>query len=150
MAKETDVLVACAQEIDAIEGVTCKATRKGWDFHMDLEEDPKVAIKQIRLVQTQLRAVKKQVIAAEQQVRQAYSQAISESTYRPGLGGALLGAKYRGAARRAGAHQKDSLRANRDKALAPWEEAKQRIDKLLLQLDMAKTKAQVDAEKQKR
>jgi hypothetical protein len=114
---------------------------------VSLSDDPKQAINQIRAAEKQLRVMKSQVTAAVKDVNATYRTAIAESTYRPGIGGVLLGSRYRSASRSAGARKKDDLRARRDKVLAPYEEVRNLVDCILSELGIHKAKLAARAQK---
>lgn len=136
-----DVLRSYLERLRAIDGITI--VQKGNDFRVSVTwegEDPKASLKQLRLIQTQLRMLKKEVVANAKAVSQEYREAVTGQTYRPGLGGALLGAGYRGARRRNAAATKAKLAKSRAQDLAPYERVKEIIDKMLLSLDLEKAK----------
>jgi len=136
-----DVLSSYLDRLRAIEGI--KIVQKGDEFRVSVTwqgEDSKTSLKQLRLIQTQLRLLKKEVAANAKAISQQYREAASGLTYQPGFGGALLGASYRGAQRRNAAANKARLAQNHAHELAPYERVKEIIDQVLMSLDVEKAK----------
>ena len=133
-----------ARRIDAIDGITVKVGRKLWNVNWSTNDDPKIAIKEIRLMQKQLRILKKELNLAIKEISTAYRSAISDTTYKPGLGGAILGPKWRRVSRQVGAATKRQLRDERDRKLAPYRQTKDIIDQALSEMDMAKLRLEIE------
>jgi len=126
------------QRINAIDGMHLYQETRRWAYTFDYSKDPKIALGQIRIAQKELRLMNKQIGAAMRQIREAYRDAIASASYTPGIGGALLGSKYRSSMRSAGAAQKRTLRARRDDALAPYQETKALITEIIDRLSILK------------
>ena len=135
----SDVLSRYADRIQAIPGITLKESGDQWQIEATTQtDDPEVQIKEIRAIQKQLRQIRQDLNQETKQIRSQYRSAIDAATYTPGVGGTLLGSKYRGSARRAEAAQKRSLRDRRDRAVAPYSSVKRILDQALALLDTAK------------
>jgi hypothetical protein len=134
-----DVVKEYIDRMNRIRGLQVR--RQGGDIAVKVDcesEDPRLAIKEIRGIQAELRAVRKDADLTLKGIRAQYGEAIAKQTYTPGIGGAILGSKYRGAATRVGAANKRKLAASRNDAIAPYEGVKSAISQVLDQLDRLK------------
>ncbi len=138
-----DVLREYESKIDAIQGLSLGRTKGSWSVSITTEsDDPKLAVREMRRMQSELRALKKKANLRMKMLRNEYRQVIADQGYKLGVGGALLGSRYRGAMRREASEKKRKLRAQRDEALAPYEQVKTGIDQLVLELDRMKIELQ--------
>ena len=108
----------------------------------NLSSDPKLAAKEVRVAKAQLQAMKTGVNNHIKRARAHYQELAEKATYRPGMGGALLGASYRRAKLSAGAEEKARLQKQRNDALEPLvrltgsiDEMQSRMDLVILELE---------------
>lgn len=127
-----------ARQLNDIPCITLTTEGDRWHFQAEFSDEPKIALKQIRLAQKHLRQVKKRVNGCMKLIRQQYRQKIADTTYHPGVGAAFLGAGYRRTRRSMASLQKSRLRAERDASLQPYEQVKDFIDLAILNLDTDK------------
>lgn len=134
-----DIVKAYIGRINSIKGLKVHMKGKGIsvDIHVD-SDDPKVRVKEIASMQGQLRAIKKEADLQIKMIKAKYNEAIGKQTYRPGIGGAIFGAGFRGVQRNAAADGKKKLTAERNQAVMPYEQIKSAVDQLLNQLDSVK------------
>jgi hypothetical protein len=99
-------------------------------------EEAKLRIKEIRLLQRQLRHIKKLINADMKTIRAQFA----EKKANTGEGWMVVGTLFgqRGAGRSARASAKRQVTAERNRVLAPYEKLKHLIDDYLVQLDRAK------------
>ena len=144
-----NVVTEYIERMNRIHGLQVRL--RGDDIAVKVEyenEDPRLAIKEIRGIQAELRAVKKDADLTLKGIRAQYGEAIAKQTYTPGIGGAILGSKYRGAATRAAAANKRKLAASRNEAIAPYEGVKSAISQVLDQLDRLKLDLEIQIAKE--
>jgi hypothetical protein len=123
---------------DAIAGVFDTKWKKGKiqvEIHADNVEEARLMLKQLRQQQKEIRFIKKQISADVKTIRGRYQQAIANVGSGPGLSGFIFGKKNATGLK---ASQKRDLRNKQSRELEPYEQAKQVIDNLLVQLDSAK------------
>lgn len=99
-------------------------------------EEAKLKIKEIRLLQRQLRHIKKLINADMRIIRAQFAEKKANAGEGWMVVGTLLG--QRGTGRSARASAKRQVTAERNRALAPYEKLKRLIDDYLVQLDRAK------------
>jgi len=126
------------ERINALGGLSVKKKGSKVEIQASFNDDPKVAVTQIRALEVQLRAMKGQAVAEEKVVRAQYQSAAEGTTYKPGVGGALLGAKYRSSMRKQAASARKRLTMQKNAATIPYEEVKVLIDQILASLAVKK------------
>ncbi len=132
--------------INDIPGLTLSRKGRNLEFGFEHDDDPKIATKQISLAQKQLRLMKKELVTEIKQVRARYRDQIEGATYQPGLGGTLLGSKYRSSMKSAGAARKRALAAERDKELSPYEQMKDAVTEIIDRLSILRDKITLSSE----
>ncbi|MHB1356129.1 MAG: hypothetical protein ACYCZF_09165 [Anaerolineae bacterium] len=139
-----DVIKYFEQKIAGIPGVILKTERGGWRMSIRSEAtDPKIIMKELRSIQIQLRAIKREVDINLKHVRSSFTETIANSTYKPGLGGILLGSRYRGAATKAAAQHKRDLTTKKKDAVRPYEQVKAAITNFIDQIEREKIQLEV-------
>jgi hypothetical protein len=133
-----DLLQDIASQLNDIPCITLTTEGDKWQFHAEFSDEPRIALKQIRLAQKHPRQVKRRVNGCMKLIRQQYRQKIADTTYHPGVGAALLGGGYRRTRRSMASYEKNRLRAERDALLQPYEQVKDFIDLAILELDTQK------------
>ncbi|MFN2289860.1 MAG: hypothetical protein ACK2UC_01595 [Anaerolineae bacterium] len=138
--------MATAQEYhDKLEKLTNEIGSTSYDI--GTVQEAKAALADVRIRQKELRQVKRDINFDLKQIRTEY-KAKAETA---GSGGSLLFSVLgsRGSARSHRASARRGVRAERDRMLKPYEQAKSVIDELILALDKAKLQIQnfIDEEK---
>lgn len=123
------------EAIAAVLNTEWKKGRIELEISVDSVEEAKQTLKQIRQQQKELRFIKKQISADIKAIRGGYQQAIANVGSGPGLAGFFIGKKN---ASEIKASQKRELRNRQNREIQPYEQAKQVIDNLLIQLDSIK------------
>jgi hypothetical protein len=102
-----------------------------------LSSDPGTALKTLRVVKAQLEVIGPGINSQIQAVRALGRAASDRATYRPGLGGVLLGASYRQFQERAAARQKDQIETAEDALVTSLVRMRADVDAMLARLDLA-------------
>jgi hypothetical protein len=108
----------------------------------NLSSDPGTALKTLRVVKAQLEAIGPGINSQIQAVRALGRAASDRATYRPGLGGALLGASYRQSQEGAAARQKDQIETAEDALVTSLVRMRADVDAMLARLDLATLEAE--------
>jgi hypothetical protein len=138
--------MATAQEYhDKLEKLTNEIGSTSYDI--GTVQEAKAALADVRIRQKELRQVKRDINFDLKQIRTEYKAKAETAGSGASLLFSVLGS--RGSARSHRASARRGVRAERDRMLKPYEQAKSVIDELILALDKAKLQIQnfIDEEK---
>lgn len=133
--------------INSIPGLSVVIRSSKWYLQIRFQSDnPKLHIKEITVVQAHLRQIKKNVGINIKQARAAFTQASANQTYKPGLGGMLFGASYRGARQRGAAEARRNLTVKNEEFLQPYTYINNLVGELIDQLAAMKLQKSIDSQ----